>query len=63
MDAINDLSISFKKNKFNVLIGYSGCGKSTLLKAIAGLIPYEGTIKYDNFDKVIIPDYILKLGE
>lgn len=62
VDAINDLNITFKKNKFNVLIGYSGCGKSTLLKAIAGLIPYEGTIKYDNLDASTLPVYERELS-
>jgi ABC-type sulfate/molybdate transport systems ATPase subunit len=30
-----------------VLLGPSGAGKSTLLKVIAGLLPYEGRVRFD----------------
>ena len=34
---LDNLSIDFTKNSFNVLVGKSGCGKSTILKIIMGL--------------------------
>lgn len=33
--------------RFAALIGPNGSGKSTLLRALAGLIPYEGSIRLD----------------
>lgn len=41
------LDISFSENKISVLLGGSGVGKTTLLNAIAGLLPYEGSIDKD----------------
>lgn len=42
---VDDVSISFKKGTFNVIIGANGCGKSTFLKSIIQLIDiYDGSI-------------------
>ena len=41
------LDVSFAENKISVLLGGSGVGKTTLLNAIAGLLPYEGSIDKD----------------
>ena len=37
--------IGFKESKISVVLGGSGVGKSTLLNAIAGLVPYSGSIE------------------
>ncbi len=44
--------VSFKVNKGGRLsiIGPNGCGKTTLLKAIANLLKYKGSIKYDGIE-------------
>ena len=42
--AVGDVSFSVPHGSHIALVGPSGCGKSTILKAIAGLIPYKGTI-------------------
>ncbi len=39
-----DFSLSFLKDKINVILGGSGVGKSTLLGAIAGLLPHRGEV-------------------
>ncbi len=52
--AISDLSLSFEKGTFNVIVGPSGSGKTTLLRAIAGIQKHQGEILVDgaNFDKI-----------
>lgn len=37
VDAVKDVTMSFRPGSFNVIVGPSGCGKSTLLRMIAGL--------------------------
>ncbi|MFP4078867.1 MAG: ABC transporter ATP-binding protein [Bacillota bacterium] len=41
--------VTFPKHKVSFVIGRNGTGKSTLLKAIAKLVPHEGTIDYEGF--------------
>ena len=40
-------SAEFSEHKISVILGGSGVGKSTLLNAIAGLLPYDGSIDTD----------------
>ncbi len=47
-DAIEDISISVRRNEFLVLLGPGQCGKTTFLNIVAGLVkPTSGTIKLD----------------
>ncbi len=40
VDALNGVSINFRKNEFVSILGPSGCGKTTLLNIIGGLDQY-----------------------
>ena len=46
-EILRDISFSPRENSFTAVIGKNGSGKSTLVSAIAGLIPYEGSISLD----------------
>ncbi len=48
--AIHDVNIKLELGKFHVVMGPNGGGKTTLIKAIAGLVPYSGTIKIGETD-------------
>jgi len=56
--ALDNLSVTFENNTFNVVIGYSGCGKTTLLKTICGFLDYEGEILFGNVNanELTIPE-------
>ena len=45
--AINNLSFKVNNGEFIAIIGKSGCGKTSILSAIAGLIPYEGQVIFN----------------
>lgn len=44
---LKDISLEIPAGKIVMILGENGCGKTTLLKAMAGLLPYEGSIKVD----------------
>ncbi len=43
---LSDVSFSVKKGEIFVIIGPNGAGKTVLFKALLGLIPYQGEIKW-----------------
>lgn len=43
---IREISLSVKRGEIIGIVGESGSGKSTLAKAITGLIPFEGQIRF-----------------
>ncbi len=51
---LKHISLEFKENEFISIVGPSGCGKTTLLNAIAGLVPYTGTISLNG--KITLKD-------
>ena len=45
-EVLRDVSLCFPEGCLTVILGPNGCGKSTLLKAIAGIIPGSGSIRF-----------------
>ncbi|HET8772044.1 MAG TPA: ATP-binding cassette domain-containing protein [Gemmatimonadaceae bacterium] len=46
---LDDVSVRFARNRFNVVLGPNGAGKSTLLKVATGLLPPSaGSVHYDH---------------
>jgi iron complex transport system ATP-binding protein len=44
---LDDVSVAFHRNKFNVIVGPNGAGKSTLMKIASGLTrPTSGSVTY-----------------
>lgn len=43
---ISHMNLKLPSGKFTAIIGPNGCGKSTLLKAIAGILPVKGSIRF-----------------
>jgi ABC-type Fe3+/spermidine/putrescine transport system ATPase subunit len=65
---LKELSLDFKDNQINCLLGGSGSGKTSILRLIAGLeIPQRGTVKIDEVvvsenQKILIPPHKRNLG-
>ena len=45
--ALNGLSINLSPNEMVGVVGPNGAGKTTLLRAISGVVPVEGEIRYE----------------
>ena len=50
IEAVRELSLDVPRGSWVALIGANGAGKSTVLAAIAGLIPYTGSIAIGGHD-------------
>ena len=47
---IENLNLHLKAREITAVVGESGAGKTTLVKVLAGLVSYEGHIKYDGME-------------
>ena len=51
VNALNDVSVSFKQGEFTAIVGPSGSGKTTFLNTVGGLDkPTSGNVMIDNLD-------------
>jgi branched-chain amino acid transport system ATP-binding protein len=48
VEAVHGVSLEVRPGEIVTVIGPNGAGKSTLLSAIAGLLPWEGELRYDD---------------
>ncbi len=48
--ALQNVSLHVHEGEFVSVIGLNGAGKTTLFNAISGLVPYSGTIRWDEGD-------------
>lgn len=44
---LTDVSLELAEGTVTVIVGPNGCGKSTLLKALAGILPADGSVRLD----------------
>lgn len=50
VEILHNISFTVPSCKNVVILGQNGCGKTTLLKAIAGLLPYKGSIRFNGVE-------------
>ena len=55
LTAVSEVDLSVADGEVLALLGPSGCGKSTLLRAVAGLEPADGVVRWDGTDLADVP--------
>jgi thiamine transport system ATP-binding protein len=53
--AVEDVSLTITRGEIVAIVGPSGCGKSSLLGAIAGIVPYSGSVLWAGEDLAQVP--------
>ncbi|MEX3686998.1 ATP-binding cassette domain-containing protein [Paraburkholderia sp. BR14263] len=48
--ALDGVSLHVREGEFVSVVGLNGAGKTTLFNALSGLLPYQGTIRFDGRD-------------
>jgi len=54
-EIVRDATLSLRSGEFAVLLGPNGAGKTTLMRALAGLLPAEGTITIEGQSLAALP--------
>jgi branched-chain amino acid transport system ATP-binding protein len=55
VEAVRDVSLSVAPGSIATVIGANGAGKTTLLAALMGLLPHDGTVRFDGADITRMP--------
>ena len=55
IEAVTQLDLEVRQGERVTLIGANGAGKSSTLKALAGLVPARGVLRYDGVDLAPLP--------
>lgn len=59
---LNQVSISVRRNEMVALVGANGAGKSTLMKALTGLMPSTGSLRFQGVTARGRADRMARLG-
>ncbi len=63
IDAVKGVSFTVRRGEIVTLIGANGAGKSSILRAISGLVPYNGRIRFEQQDLQRVPAHkIVAMG-
>ena len=54
VNVLANISFIVPSNRKTLIVGPNGCGKTTLLRAMAGLIPYKGSVSIDGDDVSVL---------
>jgi iron complex transport system ATP-binding protein len=54
-EIVRDATLALRRGEFAVLLGPNGAGKTTLMRALAGLLPAEGTITIEGQSLAALP--------
>jgi branched-chain amino acid transport system ATP-binding protein len=61
--AVHGVSLTVAQGEAVSIIGPNGAGKTSLLRAISGLVPYDGEVRYEGLSlRGMRPDRILRAG-
>ncbi len=61
--ALDGVDLTIGPGECVTLLGANGAGKTTLFRALSGLVPAEGTIRFDGHDvRTLRPPAIVALG-
>lgn len=56
---LQDIHLTVPTGKITIIAGPNGCGKSTLLKAIAGILPASGSVRWQGQELTGLPPKVL----
>ncbi len=63
IEAVKGVSFTVRRGEIVTLIGANGAGKSSILRAVSGLVPYGGKIRFEQQDLQRVPAHkIVALG-
>jgi iron complex transport system ATP-binding protein len=54
-DAVRSLDLDLPSGSWTSIVGPNGAGKTSLLAAIAGLLPYRGSLRIDGREVALLP--------
>ena len=63
-EVLKDISFSVNEGDFLAIIGPNGAGKTVLFRALMGLIPYDGDVKWRTNIKIgYVPQKLMEKAE